>query len=416
MGGEVAQRAPEAEDTAVLPIVSAAAIAAALARQPVPPLVEPAAPAGVVTPPWSPVGGEPPLLAVEAVGTNEAGAPASFDLAGFGEVEGAEAPFETTSIADLARAHEEANVEQAIAKDLTKRAERRRLIIIVAVLALLGGSLGTAGGAYFVSRERLGGGVAPKIGLSGGINSPTAVIPTSTPATTAPSAATTPTGAQVAVVILGLGDGSNDTSSHLGKFAEQRLPLTYGIYPQRAGTTKDAAVVQASGGQAMLYQPVGGAGSTAGSDRGVIDSGMTRRDIANTITRNIGQIASNVGIAPFGSSRGRYEARPTLILDVLALRQNVMVFSELEGTTTAIASSAKSLGVKTLKTDVALDTRADEKSFRRKWSDALRLAEKNGRVVVTTHLTGLSSRVLPSLLAAIDTNKYTLTLASSLAK
>jgi len=253
-------------------------------------------------------------------------------------------PPKTTSIADLARAHEEASIEQSIAQDIEKKADSRRLILVVAGMVLVGALIGGGVGLWAVSRQQHNSAAAPKVGLQPGVGGPLAVIPTTTPEPTSSAAIATATGAQVGVIILGLGEGSSETSANLDKFAQQRLPLTYGIYPQRAGTAKDAAVVQASGGQSMVYQPVGGPGTKTQNRRGEITPDQSLRQIANTITRNTSGISANAGIAPYGFTKGDYPARPLRILPVMGLRQNVFMFESVEGTGLPLSFAARRVG------------------------------------------------------------------------
>lgn len=375
-----------------------------------------AAPPGAVSPP----GAEGAVAAAAGAAGIAATGAAAPGLAPLGEGALPEAPRhvdhvrppETTTIADLARAHEQASVEQDIARDLTRRRQRKRWFLATVGLALVGAIIGGAGGVLAVSRMRRGGGVAPKVGLADGLGG---TLPTGTVEPTS-SVTPTQTGAQVAVIILGLGDGSNETSANLGKFTVQRLPLTYGIYPQRSGTANDAAAVQASGGQAILYQPVGGTDSAADGERGEIEGGMSNRRFVNTIIQNAAGITSNSGIAPYGYTAGRYPPKPLRLIPVAAMRQSVFLLESIEGTGMPLAGVAARLGVPYLGADLRLDSKDDEKTFRSRWQQALEQADKEGRVAVVCRLSGLSARVLPSLLASLDTSKYTLTLASSLAR
>jgi polysaccharide deacetylase 2 family uncharacterized protein YibQ len=318
---------------------------------------------------------------------------------------------QTTTIADLARAQDDHAVEHAIAEAVETRTTTRKRVLIGVALALVGAMLGTAGALYAISRTKRQSPQVAKVGLQPGL--------VSTPATTVAEAtltagAPTATAAQIGIVILGLGDGSNETSANLSKFTQMRLPLTFAVLPKRAGTGDDAAEVQASGGQAVVYQPVGGSGSTADGQKGAITASQSNRQLANTIIGNANEVTGNSGLVPFGFKPGKYPAKAVRLVPVMAMRKNVFILQSSRTTDTPISAKAKALGVHYLVPDWILDAKSGEKYFRTVWGMALKRADKKGRVVVVCRLTGLSARVLPSLLAALDTTKYQLTLVSAM--
>lgn len=353
-----------------------------------------------------------PLPAIVAAGGGEVldaeAAGRSTGAAGAGADEEA-GPLKTVSIADLAKAHQQASVEQAIAEDLARRAERRKKVLITVALAIVGVLIGSGAALLAVARERRTGGAEPKVGISGG------VLPSASP-TAGPSVE--PTGsqlAQVVVVILGAGDGSNETSANLARFTRERYALTYAVLPQRAGTGNDAAAIQASGGQPIVYQPIGGKGSSVQKARGGAEPGQSRRQFANTLIRNLAGMPGAAGFAPYGFAPSRFPTEAVRLVPAIAVRQSAFLFQIHEGTQTPMAERAKALGARFLAADQRLDKKPGEKYFRGQWEAALKRAERDRRVVVVCRLNGLTARVLPALLAALDTTKFQLSLASALA-
>lgn len=339
------------------------------------------------------------------------GSPAGPQAPAGGEAPADTGVLRTVSIADLAEAHRQASVEQSIAGEVAKRRERRRTALLVVALAVAGSLIGAGIAFWAVARERRTGGAEPKVGLADA-----GVLPSASP-TAAPS--TEPTGpqpAQVVVFVLGAGDGSNETSANLAKFAAQRLALTYGVLAQRAGTSSDAAAIQASGGQTIVYQPIGGEGSSAQGQRGGVDQSLSNRQYANMLIRNIAGVSGAAGLSPYGFATAKYPAKATRLIPAVALRQNVLILESQTGTQTPLGKAAGKLGARYLGVDIRLDDRAGERHFRSRWERALDVAEKQRRVVAVCRLTGLSARVLPSLLAALDTNEYQVTLSSSAAE
>lgn len=326
-----------------------------------------------------------------------------------GEAGAATAILRTVSLADLARAHERASVEQTIAEEVARRSERRKKILLTVVLALVGVLIGSGAALLAVARERRTGGAQPKVGLSAG------VLPSATPTAPPSTEPTGPQPAQIVLVILGAGEGSNETSANLARFTQQRLALTFGVFPQRAGTAGDAAAIQASGGQSIVYQPVGGTKSSAKAQRGGVEGGQSNRQFANMLVRNLSGVSGGVGLSPYGFAAPDYPAKAVRLIPAIAFRQNAFIFQSQPGTRTALASSAATLGARYMAADIRLDDKPGEKYLRQRWEAGLARAESARRAVIVCRLTGLTARVLPSLLAALDTNKFQLTLASAAA-
>lgn len=329
--------------------------------------------------------------------------------------EAAPAPVEPprlVSIADLARAHEEATVEQAIAREVARRRELRRRVVLTLALAIVGTLIGSGIAAVSVSRQQRTGGTLPKVGIQPGLGGLASLSPTGSISPTG-TAEPTNTAAQVCVVLLV--DDSKETSGNLEKFTQQRLPLNYAILPARTPFTSDVSQkVQANGGQSIVYQPVGGKGSTADGQPGEIKEAQSKRQMANRLIGNITGIIGNQGITPFGFSNTRYPYETVRMMAAMSAKQNSVLMESQEGTRTVLARAASRVQARYAGTDLRLDAQAGEKTFRARWDLALKRAEKNDRVVVVTKLTGLSARVLPPLLAGLDTSKYQLVLLSQL--
>jgi polysaccharide deacetylase 2 family uncharacterized protein YibQ len=358
----------------------------------------------------------PELAAAAGIGAAPTGAAAGAGetLADVAARERAQAPVpaQTTSIADLARAHDEAASEHAVAEEVDRQVAMRKKILVGVALALVGTMIGTAGALVAVSRGKKPPPSVAKVGIQAGlgVSSPATTVPE--PTLTAPPP--TATAAQIGVVIVGLGDGSNESAANLTKLTQQRLPLTFAILPQRPGTSGDSASVQASGGQVILYLPVGGSGSKAAGQRGSVSSGQSNRQFSDMITRDAASMTGSSGILPFGFATGKYPAKADRLIPVMAMRQNVFILQSSLATDTSMAAKAKSLGVHYVVPDYSLDAKAGEKYFRSAWTAALARADKHGKAVAMCRLSGLSARVLPSLLAGLDTNKFQLTLVSAM--
>jgi polysaccharide deacetylase 2 family uncharacterized protein YibQ len=400
---------------------------------PVPPPPPPIGtqPLPVVEPPQPPVPGETqplPIVAGAAVVAGLAGAGAA-QAAGaqtLGEFAAAQEaaraaaelapppaePPRLVSIADLARAHEEATVEQAIAREVARRRELRRRIVLTAVLAIIGTLIGSGVAIVSVSRQQRTGGTLPKVGIQPGLGGLPSLSPTGSVSPTG-TVAPTSTAAQVCVVLLV--DDSKETSGNLEKFTQQRLPLTYAVLPARTPFTSDISQkVQANGGQSIVYQPVGGTGSSADGQPGAIEEAQSKRQMANKLIGNITGIIGNQGITPFGFSNTRYPYETVRMMAAISAKQNTVLFESQEGTRTVMARATAKIQARYAGTDLRLDAQAGEKFFRARWDLALKRADKNNRVVAVARLNGLSARVLPPLLAGLDTSKYQLVLLSQL--
>jgi polysaccharide deacetylase 2 family uncharacterized protein YibQ len=345
----------------------------------------------------------------QTLGEFAAAQQAAQTAAGVAPAVAAEAP-RLVSIADLARAHEEATVEQAIAREVARRRELRRRVVLTAVLAIVGTLIGSAVAVMSVSRQERTGGTLPKVGIQPGLGGSIAATGSVSPTGTV---VPTSTAAQVCVVLLV--DDSKETSANLVKFTQQRLPLTYAVPPGRTPFTSDVSQrVQANGGQSIVYQPVGGSGSSADGQPGEIKEAQSKRAMANRLIGNITGIIGNQGITPFGFSSTKYPYETVRMMAAISAKQNTILLEPQEGTRTALSRAAQKIQAKYAGTDVRLDAQAGEKFFRSRWDLALKRAEKNDRAVVVTRLTGLSARVLPPLLAGLDTSKFQLVHLSQL--
>lgn len=411
---------PEVEGLPVAPVPSA--------TQPMPVVERPPAP---LAPPETqplPVVGEVPAVTGAAVVAGLAGEGAAQAAEGqtLGEFAAAQQAAQVTagvgaapvepprlvSIADLARAHEEATVEQAIAREVARRRELRRRIVLTAVLAIVGTLIGSGVAFVSVSRQQRTGGSLPKVGIQPGLGGLPSLSPTGSVSPTG-TVVPTSTGAQICVVLLV--DDSKETSANLEKFTQQRLPLNYAILPARTPFTSDVSQkVQANGGQSIVYQPVGGKGSSADGQPGEIKEAQSKRQMANRLIGNITGIIGNQGITPFGFSNTRYPYETVRMMAAISAKQNTALLESQEGSRTMLARAAAKVQAKYAGTDLRLDAQAGERFFRARWELALKRAEKNDRVVVVARLTGLSARVLPPLLAGLDTSKYQLVLLSQL--
>ncbi len=216
------------------------------------------------------------------------------------------------------------------------------------------------------------------------------------------SRAVTPlTRASMAIVIDDLGYGE---SGLLEEFLELDYPLTFSVLPGYRGSRKAQDAVVEKGKEVLLHLPMephGYPGIDPGKRPILVD--LSEKEIRERVEKHLGSLPKVCGMNSHMGSVATQDAE--VMRAVLKVTKERRLFF-LDSKTTPVTAGRKvaaELGVVCLENDLFLDTtKKDEKSVRKLFEKAEKIALSRGKVIVIGHLYPGTLKVLKTRLQHLE--------------
>lgn len=221
--------------------------------------------------------------------------------------------------------------------------------------------------------------------------------------------------ASMAVVIDDLGYGSDNL---LEEFLALDYPVTFSVIPGYRGSRRAHDAVIERGREALLHLPMephGYPGVDPGKNPILVD--LSEGQIRDRMGKHLGSLPKVCGVSNHMGSLATQD--PEVMRAVLKMTKERGLFF-LDGKTTPRSVGKKvasEIGVVCLENDLFLDTgKKDERTVRRLFEKAEKIALAQGRVVVTGHLHPGTLKVLKSRLPGLNKKGIKLVPLSALAR
>jgi polysaccharide deacetylase 2 family uncharacterized protein YibQ len=221
--------------------------------------------------------------------------------------------------------------------------------------------------------------------------------------------------ASMAVVIDDLGYGNDNL---LEEFLALDYPVTFSVIPGYRGSRKAHDAVVARGRDVLLHLPMephGYPGVDPGKNPILVD--LSEGEIRDRMGKHLGNLPKACGVSNHMGTLATQD--PEVMRAVLKMTKERGLFF-LDGRTTPRSVGkkvAEEVGVVCLENNIFLDTgKKDEKSVRKLFEKAEKIALAKGRVVVTGHLNPGTLKALKNKLPGLDKKGIKLVPLSALAR